>query len=301
MDVETCWKWFNEVFYPEVKKRTHQQVLLLLDNSPAHFDAFERDGVRVVFFPPNCTSWKQPCNMGIIAALKKRYKYLYLIDIFDHYELGEDIKTQIQNQAKRLQRGSAGVSYGHPAHLLDAATHVKQAWDDISSATIKNAFNKAEIMEIESSTSNEPDVLCKEVLSYFALLNIAMDRTELQGYEHVDDESNEYNTQVNMEKVEEVLHNIQIDEDDDDDKSEDAHAAIDQLCPEQPGFVGADQLIHHVVYMNNQLLCKDTQVLAGLEYKALCSLFEVFQKKVAPSGSENQAQAAEKHAANDIA
>jgi hypothetical protein len=22
MDVETCWKWFNEVFFPEVKKRT---------------------------------------------------------------------------------------------------------------------------------------------------------------------------------------------------------------------------------------------------------------------------------------
>ena len=32
MDVETCWKWFNEVFYPEVKKRTHHRVLLLLDN-----------------------------------------------------------------------------------------------------------------------------------------------------------------------------------------------------------------------------------------------------------------------------
>ena len=180
-----------------------------------------------------------------------------------------------------MQSGSAGVSYGHPAHLLDAAIYVKQAWDDISSATIKNAFNKAEIMEIESSISNEPDMLCKEVLSCFALLNITMDRAELQVYEHVDDESNEYNTQVIMEEVEEVLHNIQIDEDDDDDgKSEVAHAAIDQLCQEQPGFVGVDPLIHHVVDMNNQLLCRDTQVLAGSEYKALCSLFEVCQKKL---------------------
>ena len=47
-------------------------------------------------------------------------------------------------------------------------------------------------MEIESSISNEPDILCKEVLSCFALLNIAIDRAELQVYEHVDDESNEY-------------------------------------------------------------------------------------------------------------
>jgi hypothetical protein len=33
MDVETCWKGFNEVFLPEVKKRTRRQVLLLLDNA----------------------------------------------------------------------------------------------------------------------------------------------------------------------------------------------------------------------------------------------------------------------------
>src|SRR4051794_33766410 len=44
MDIDTCWKWFNDVFYPEVKKRTGRRVLLLLDNAPGHFDAFERDG-----------------------------------------------------------------------------------------------------------------------------------------------------------------------------------------------------------------------------------------------------------------
>jgi DDE superfamily endonuclease len=153
-----------------VKKRTHEQVLLLLDNVPGHFDAFERDGVRVVFFPPNCTSWKQPCNMGIIAAQKKRYKYLFLIDVLDHYELGEDLKTQIQNQAKRLQRGSAGVSYGHPTHLLDTATYVKQAWDEISSKTIKNAFIKTEIMGIESPVSKKPDLFSEEVMFCFAIL-----------------------------------------------------------------------------------------------------------------------------------
>jgi hypothetical protein len=71
MDVETCWKWFNKVFVPEVKRRTGRLVLLLMDNAPRHFDAFECDNIRVVFFSPNCTSWKQPCDMGIIAALKK--------------------------------------------------------------------------------------------------------------------------------------------------------------------------------------------------------------------------------------
>jgi len=30
MDVPTCWKWFNEMFFPSVKKRTSKLVLLLL-------------------------------------------------------------------------------------------------------------------------------------------------------------------------------------------------------------------------------------------------------------------------------
>jgi hypothetical protein len=42
-----------------------------MDNAPEHFEAFECDNIQIVFFPPNCTSWKQPYDMGIIAALKK--------------------------------------------------------------------------------------------------------------------------------------------------------------------------------------------------------------------------------------
>ena len=79
-----------------------------------------------------------------------------------------------------MQRGTAGASYGHPAHLLVATTYVKEAWDEFSSKTIKNAFNNADIMGIESPVSNEPNLLCEEVLSCFALLNNTMDRAELQ-------------------------------------------------------------------------------------------------------------------------
>jgi hypothetical protein len=91
MDVETCWKWFNEMFLL-VKKRTGHRVLLLLDNALGHFEVFEHDNVTIVFFPPNCTSWKQPCDMGIIAALKKRFKYLYFKDVLDFSELDEEAK-----------------------------------------------------------------------------------------------------------------------------------------------------------------------------------------------------------------
>ena len=41
MDDATCWKWFEDVFSSEVKKRTGRPVLLLLDNAPDHFPVFE--------------------------------------------------------------------------------------------------------------------------------------------------------------------------------------------------------------------------------------------------------------------
>jgi hypothetical protein len=58
MDVETYCKWFNEVFYPEMKKRTRCRILLLMDNAPGHVEAFKHDNVWIVFFPPNYTSCK---------------------------------------------------------------------------------------------------------------------------------------------------------------------------------------------------------------------------------------------------
>jgi hypothetical protein len=58
MDVETCWNWFNEVFVLEVKRRTGRPVLLLMDNALGHFDTFERDNIRIIFFPSNYISWK---------------------------------------------------------------------------------------------------------------------------------------------------------------------------------------------------------------------------------------------------
>jgi len=88
--------------FPEIKRRTGRLVFLLMDDALGHFDAFERDNIHVVFFPLNCTSWKQPCDMGIIATLKKRYKYLYLKDILDFYELDKQLKQRKKELGKRL-------------------------------------------------------------------------------------------------------------------------------------------------------------------------------------------------------
>jgi len=63
----------------------------------------------VLFFPPNCKSQKQPQDQGIIAALKKRYKYLYLKEVLNLADMNEDEERQLCKSGRRLQRGAAGV------------------------------------------------------------------------------------------------------------------------------------------------------------------------------------------------
>ena len=125
MDQPTCQQWFDTVFVPAVRKHTGRPVLLLLDNAPGHFvSPFERNGIRVEFFPPNCTSWKQPCDQGIIQALKTRYKFLYLRNVLSFYDLCESERAALKAQGGMIRRGSAGVRFGNPAHLLDAAKYL---------------------------------------------------------------------------------------------------------------------------------------------------------------------------------
>ena len=76
--------------------------------------------------------------MKVVASLKK---YLYLSDVLGFYKLGNTSKAHKKEQANRLPWGAAGVAYRNPVHLLDAAQYIKLAWDSISDATIRNAFN----------------------------------------------------------------------------------------------------------------------------------------------------------------
>ena len=80
--------------------------------------------------------------METIAALKK---YLYLKNVLDFYKLGNKLKAYKKEQANRLPYGAAGVAYGNPVNLLDAAQYVKLAWNSITDATIKNACNNKSI------------------------------------------------------------------------------------------------------------------------------------------------------------
>ena len=128
---------FDDVFCPEVKKRTGNAV-------DQFFHCWTMLQAIFLLLKEVTLKWcsliklYQPCDMKIIATLKK---YLYLSDVLDFYEPGNMLKAQKKEQTNRLPRGAAGVAYGNPVHLLEAAQYIKLARDSISDATIKNAFN----------------------------------------------------------------------------------------------------------------------------------------------------------------
>jgi DDE superfamily endonuclease len=80
--------------------------------------------LKVEFFPQSCTSWKQPCDQGIINALKTRYKFLYLRAALCFYDYPKDEKEILQTLGTHHRRRSAGIEYGNPVHLMDAAKNI---------------------------------------------------------------------------------------------------------------------------------------------------------------------------------
>ena len=59
-------------------------------NDPGQFEAFQVENIVVHYFTSNVTSWKQPCGLGVIPAVKKRYKFFVLKGVLSFYRLDND-------------------------------------------------------------------------------------------------------------------------------------------------------------------------------------------------------------------
>ena len=80
MDVSTCWKWFEEVFYPEVRKRTGRPVLLFMDNAPGHFQLLREITLSGVF-PTQLHKLETALRYGNYCSIKKDIN-IYIPKIF---------------------------------------------------------------------------------------------------------------------------------------------------------------------------------------------------------------------------
>ena len=80
--------WFHKCFLPAVRKFTSEKVLLIMDDAGSHNsnEIDNRSQVRILCLPPNCTSVHQPMDMGIIAAIKVKYRFAVISRPTDTFE-----------------------------------------------------------------------------------------------------------------------------------------------------------------------------------------------------------------------
>ncbi|XP_053691848.1 jerky protein homolog-like [Sabethes cyaneus] len=125
-------KWFFEEFILAVRKFCEKNGLepkaLLLDNCSAHHDGCELksdDGlIQVIYLPPNVTSECQPMDQAVINAIKIRYKRKLML------------KLVLENEHLPFNQRLKNIS------LSTCIEWLATSWDEISSSTIRNSWNK---------------------------------------------------------------------------------------------------------------------------------------------------------------
>ena len=147
------------------------------------------------FFPSNVTSWKQHCDLGVIAAVQKTYKCLLLKDVLSFYQLDNDNQQLLKEECFKFRRGYVGICYGRLASLLDAANYTKEQWNKVTDETIKNIFIKADLrISLSSAVTKTFDNY--EFLKLFRNFNIIATEQDMDEFIAIDDESHVFQEEI---------------------------------------------------------------------------------------------------------
>ena len=121
------WESFLRAWDKDLKKK-NRKILLLADNCSAHTQVTGLSSIRVKFLPPNTTSVLQPCDMGIIRAVKAIFRKAMCRQVLQ--QMDESVTTTTSKLAKKIT-------------LLDGILLMKASWEEIDSVTIKNCWVKS--------------------------------------------------------------------------------------------------------------------------------------------------------------
>ena len=105
-----------------------RKILLLLDNAACHGSSnnhIQFTNITLRYLPPNTTAHLQPLDAGIIAALKARYRNIFVKWLIDLYDTG--LQTQ-------------------KANLKNAIDFLAEAWDSLPAEAIQNCWRHTGII-----------------------------------------------------------------------------------------------------------------------------------------------------------
>ena len=97
---------------------------MFVDNCAAHPDV-QLSNVKLVFLPPNTTSRLQPCDAGIIAAMKAHYR-----------------KRLMRHVLAEMDNARTAAELSKKVNLLDAINWVHHAWASVTESAVSKCFAK---------------------------------------------------------------------------------------------------------------------------------------------------------------
>lgn len=112
----------------ELRHQRYAKILLLVDNCSAHPKTVELTHIELAFLPANTTSVLQPCDQGIIRALKAHYRQEICKTIL--FEMDNSPRATAADLAKKIS-------------LLDGIHKLTDAWEFVSPTTIRNCWCKS--------------------------------------------------------------------------------------------------------------------------------------------------------------
>lgn len=119
-------KWDREL------RKKDRKIILWVDNFSGHVvEEGSLKNIRLEKFKANLTSVIQPCDAGIIRALKSHYHTRFVNRSIRNFHLG--------------LRGTLI----YKINILEAMRLIKQAWHTVSAKTIANCWKHTKIIETE--------------------------------------------------------------------------------------------------------------------------------------------------------
>ena len=125
------------IWYPEIWRRTRENVGLIVDNCSAHGAALPtRNGLECIPLPPNVTSVYQTMDQGIIRALKANAR----ADLLSQILGAIDHRDELRALGYQQKPGMRGLQYAHGAHVLDAIQILNRNIRKITAKTVVNCW-----------------------------------------------------------------------------------------------------------------------------------------------------------------
>ena len=81
-----------------------RNILLIIDNCPAHPVIEYLTNIEVAYLPPYTTSQIQPCNQGIIQALKHSYRMKLLAKFIEAIDNENEFRTTVLDAIMLLKQ-----------------------------------------------------------------------------------------------------------------------------------------------------------------------------------------------------